>query len=145
MGDAREVAVAAAPPVADAPGKPPVEVELATLGWVHWHNTERLHGYLGDLPPVEFEALHASKDELKAPDPGEPQIAASVPTAADRLPAPRPQARSGQNTANTSTPAVRPPIPPGSVTIMCGNPGSGIDRSKRHARIKAPTRKQPPA
>jgi putative transposase len=32
------------------------EVELATLGWVHWHNTERLHGYLGDVPPAEFEA-----------------------------------------------------------------------------------------
>ena len=32
------------------------DVELATLGWVHWHNTERLHGYLGDIPPAEFEA-----------------------------------------------------------------------------------------
>ena len=31
-------------------------VELATLGWVHWHNTERLHGYLHDVPPAEFEA-----------------------------------------------------------------------------------------
>ena len=31
------------------------DVELATLGWVHWHNTERLHGYL-DVPPTEFEA-----------------------------------------------------------------------------------------
>lgn len=33
------------------------DVELATLGWVHWHNTARLHGYLGDLPPMEFEQL----------------------------------------------------------------------------------------
>ena len=32
------------------------DVELATLGWVHWHNTERLHSYLGDVPPAEFEA-----------------------------------------------------------------------------------------
>ena len=32
------------------------DLELATLGWVHWHNTSRLHGYLGDLPPAEFEA-----------------------------------------------------------------------------------------
>lgn len=32
------------------------DVELATLGWVHWHNTERLHGYLDDVPPTEFEA-----------------------------------------------------------------------------------------
>ena len=37
------------------------EVELATLGWVHWHNTQRLHGYLGDLPPVEFEAAYRAQ------------------------------------------------------------------------------------
>ena len=23
---------------------------------VHWHNHQRLHGYLGDVPPAEFEA-----------------------------------------------------------------------------------------
>jgi len=40
------------------PWKTIEEVELATLGWVHWHNTERLHGYLGDVPPAEFEAAH---------------------------------------------------------------------------------------
>ena len=39
------------------PWKTVEDVELATLGWVHWHNTERLHGYLSDLPPVEFEGL----------------------------------------------------------------------------------------
>jgi putative transposase len=32
------------------------DVELATLSWVHWHNTERLHGYLSDVPPAESEA-----------------------------------------------------------------------------------------
>ena len=32
------------------------DVELATLAWVHWHNTARLHGYLNDVPPAEFEA-----------------------------------------------------------------------------------------
>jgi putative transposase len=32
------------------------DVELATLGWVHWHNTTRLHSHCGDVPPVEFEA-----------------------------------------------------------------------------------------
>jgi len=37
------------------PWKTVADVELATLGWVHWHNTERLHGYLGDVPPAEFE------------------------------------------------------------------------------------------
>jgi putative transposase len=38
------------------PWKTIEDVELATLGWVHWHNHERLHGYLGDVPPTEFEA-----------------------------------------------------------------------------------------
>ena len=33
-------------------------VELATLEWVHWFNTERLYGYLGDIPPVEYEEAH---------------------------------------------------------------------------------------
>jgi putative transposase len=37
-------------------------VELATLSWVAWYNTQRLHGYLKDLPPAEFEdAYHARK------------------------------------------------------------------------------------
>ncbi|VBA37755.1 hypothetical protein LAUMK191_02092 [Mycobacterium attenuatum] len=31
-------------------------MELATLSWVHWHNTNRLDGYRGDVPPAEFEA-----------------------------------------------------------------------------------------
>lgn len=38
------------------PWKTVADVELATLSWVHWHNTQRLHGYTGDVPPAEFEA-----------------------------------------------------------------------------------------
>ena len=34
------------------------EVELATLNWVHWFNTTRLHSSLGDIPPAEFEQNH---------------------------------------------------------------------------------------
>jgi len=30
-------------------------VELATAIWVHWFNTERLHGSIGRITPVEFE------------------------------------------------------------------------------------------
>ncbi|MCW2832793.1 MAG: transposase [Nocardioides sp.] len=37
------------------PWKTVEDVELATLSWVHWHNTQRLHGYLGDVPPDEYE------------------------------------------------------------------------------------------
>jgi putative transposase len=32
------------------------ELELATLGWVHWFNHQRLHSHTGDTPPAEFEA-----------------------------------------------------------------------------------------
>ena len=34
------------------------QVELATSAWVHWWNTQRLHGACGDVPPAEFEARH---------------------------------------------------------------------------------------
>ena len=43
-------------PARTGPWKTVEDVELATLGWVYWHNTRRLHGYLSDLPPIEFEA-----------------------------------------------------------------------------------------
>ena len=39
------------------------DVELATLSWVHWHNTERLHGYLEDVPPADYEAAYASRQK----------------------------------------------------------------------------------
>jgi putative transposase len=31
------------------------DVELATLGWVDWWNSRRLHSAIGHVPPVEFE------------------------------------------------------------------------------------------
>lgn len=72
-------------PARSGPWKTIEEVELATLGWVHWHNTQRLHGYLGDLPPAEFEALHATRETL---DPGVLPVAQPPPKAAERLPQP---------------------------------------------------------
>ena len=36
-------------------------LELATLVWVQWSNKERIRGYLGDVPPVEFEAAYIAK------------------------------------------------------------------------------------
>jgi putative transposase len=44
-------------PARRGPWRTVEDVELATLGWVHWHNTSRLHGYLDDLPPAEFEDI----------------------------------------------------------------------------------------
>lgn len=43
-------------PARGGPWKTHDDLVLATLGWMHWHNTARLHSYLGDLPPTEFEA-----------------------------------------------------------------------------------------
>ena len=43
------------------PWKTVEDVELATLSWVHWYNTERLHEFLGYVPPAEFEAVYAAK------------------------------------------------------------------------------------
>ena len=49
------------------PWRTVADVELATLSWVHWFNTQRLHGYLGDVPPAEYEEAYDAQtrvDEL---------------------------------------------------------------------------------
>ncbi len=43
------------------PWKKIEDVELATLSWVHWYNTQRLHGYLDDVPPIEYEEAHYAR------------------------------------------------------------------------------------
>ena len=43
---------------AQGPWRTVDDVELATLAWADWFNNTRLHGTLGDIPPVEFEAAH---------------------------------------------------------------------------------------
>ncbi len=37
------------------------QLELAIVEYVGWFNEARLHGSLGDLPPVDFEALYAAQ------------------------------------------------------------------------------------
>ena len=37
------------------------QLELAIVEYVGWFNTARLHQALGDLPPAEFEDLHAPR------------------------------------------------------------------------------------
>jgi hypothetical protein len=41
-------------------------VELATLSWVYWWNTRRLHSAIGDMPPTECEAAHYAQQSLAA-------------------------------------------------------------------------------
>ena len=78
-------------PARQGPWKTVEEVELATLGWVHWHNTQRLHGYLGDLPPAEFEQHHAAQTAREDPDPEDLPVGSVAARAADRLPERQPQ------------------------------------------------------
>ena len=49
------------PARAGRPWKTVEDVERTTRSWVHWHNHNRLHGYLDDVPPAEIEkTFHAS-------------------------------------------------------------------------------------
>lgn len=42
----------------DGPFRTVDDLELATLSWVHWFNTVRLHSSIGYVPPAEFEAAY---------------------------------------------------------------------------------------
>ena len=57
-------------PARRGPWKTVEDVELATLGWVYWHNSSRLHGYLGDLPPAEYEAAYYAAQQTDSEDIG---------------------------------------------------------------------------
>jgi putative transposase len=43
------------------------QLELAIVEYVSWFNTSRLHESLGDLPPAEYEALHAPTCQPSTP------------------------------------------------------------------------------
>jgi putative transposase len=49
--------------IADRVWRSRTQLELAIVEYVGWFNTTRLHESLGDLPPAEFEALHAPRIE----------------------------------------------------------------------------------
>ncbi len=40
------------------------DVEIAVAEWVDWYNTSRLHGSLGDIPPIEYETQHYAGNQL---------------------------------------------------------------------------------
>ncbi|GAB3850505.1 hypothetical protein GCM10028800_21670 [Nesterenkonia populi] len=43
------------------------EVEFATMNWVHWWNTRRLHGHLGHQTPAEVEAAYYEHQREQTP------------------------------------------------------------------------------
>jgi transposase InsO family protein len=50
----------------DGPWRGVEQVELATLDWVHWFNTRRLFEPIGNIPPVEYEALYYQQQGVTA-------------------------------------------------------------------------------
>ena len=46
------------------------EVEFATLEWVDWFNNRRLLAPIGNIPPVEFEAMYAQSQQSPTTEAG---------------------------------------------------------------------------
>jgi putative transposase len=53
--------------IADRVWRSRSQLELAIVEYVAWFNTSRLHEALDDMPPAEFEALHAAQDQIDIP------------------------------------------------------------------------------
>jgi transposase InsO family protein len=47
--------------IADRVWRTRSQLELAIVEYLGWFNHDRLHESLGDIPPAEFEALHAPR------------------------------------------------------------------------------------
>ena len=59
----------------DGPFRTVDDLELATLSWVHWFNTNRLHSALDYLTPIETEDLYYRQiNPRQQPLPGEPAL-----------------------------------------------------------------------
>ncbi len=46
----------------------PSDIEFVTMGWVDWYNNRRLHGSIGMIPPVEYEAAHYAQITALQPE-----------------------------------------------------------------------------
>ena len=67
--------------IADRVWRSRAQLELATVEYIGWFNHDRLHEALGDIPPIEFEQLHAREGPIS----GNGSVAAISPRAADGL------------------------------------------------------------
>jgi putative transposase len=95
--------------IADRVWRSRTQLELTVVEYVGWFNHHRLHEALGDVPPVEFEQLHAANAAIS----GDGSVAALSPRAADRLYAARPELRRARHpeTALSATTDPRPASP----------------------------------
>jgi len=55
MGLFKNEAIAKNSPFRTGPLKGLPDVEEITFDWVNWYNNERLHSFLGNIPPEEYE------------------------------------------------------------------------------------------
>jgi integrase-like protein len=63
------------------------DVMLATLEWVDWYNTERLHSACKHMPPQEYEDNYYARQESVVPvRDGTGKAGRDIPAGVDRLP-----------------------------------------------------------
>jgi putative transposase len=59
----------------DGPFRSVDDLELATLSWVHWFNTARLHSALDYTNPIEHETKHYRQiNSRQQPQSGQPAL-----------------------------------------------------------------------
>jgi putative transposase len=59
----------------DGPFRSVDDLELATLSWVHWFNTGRLHSALDYVTPIEYETEYYRQiNSRQQPLPGKPAL-----------------------------------------------------------------------
>ena len=71
--------------IADRVWRSRAQLELASVEYVAWFNTQRLHESLGDIPPVEYEQLHVAHDTSDVPIPGDGSVQVLAPRPAGGL------------------------------------------------------------
>jgi transposase InsO family protein len=49
------------------PWRTRAQAEFATIEWIRWYNTARLHSEIGDIPPAEHEAAHYRQITTREP------------------------------------------------------------------------------
>ena len=90
--------------IADRVWRTRTQLELAVVEYVGWFNHARLHGALGDIPPVEFEYSHAAKPAISR----DGSVAVLAPRPAERLNAPRLEREPASDAAPALSSATEP-------------------------------------